>query len=232
MFLLINGDIVRRYFTNNIHEYKQVICNKNIKDYEIELLRKMHQLRYKTFFQKLHWSKGLDIIDEMEFDNFDNPDAKFLIHINSKNIVDACTRLLPTNKPYLLGNCYSDFITKEPIPSHPDIYETTRFVVDNEQSDVSQLLPKTIAAMLCWGIQNNVKNFVSLTTAGTFVKALRRLGWDPQELGPEMKTPDDTAVALKYSAGLQSLLSVCNRSNIQRPQVFTAYSSDELPLAA
>lgn len=167
-----------------------------------EILKSMHSLRYQVFIEDLNWTVGVNAIGQMEFDDFDTPDAAYLVYVNEETrAVDACARFITTDKPNMLSDVYPHFVGEDlNVPRSPRVCEITRFAI-NKESKVKGLFPKMIAAIIEWGLQNDIQSFVSLTTTKPFpiFKALKKIGWDPDPIGEEQETADDTAVALKYT---------------------------------
>jgi len=212
-------------YSNNIKlSYKNIIGNNSSEETTIDAsdadiiryLRQAHNLRYNIFVKKLKWSYGFETINQMEFDNFDNKNATFLIHTNPDNQVDACVRFISTDKPYLLGDSYPIFVENQPIPRKPEISELTRFAVNTFDTCDKKLFARSTAAIITWGLAHGVEKFVSLTRYGMY-RAAQRIGWDPTPMGEEHQTPDDTSIALEYTVSKEMLLSVCNKNNITPP---------------
>lgn len=137
-------------YSNNIKlSYKNLIGNNTSESTAIDgpektllhFLQQTHKLRYNIFVQKLKWHYGFETINQMEFDDFDNKNATFLIHINTNNVVDACVRFISTDRPYLLGDCYPTFVENQPIPRTSEVSELTRFAVNTFDQLTKSYLP-------------------------------------------------------------------------------------------
>lgn len=179
---------------------------------DTRLLASMHNLRFRVFKQRLGWDKG-DAISRMEFDEYDNGNAIYLVKVDpSDQEVSACTRLIQTTQPYLLANSFGRFLRGEPI-RRPDCYETSRFVSDPEKSQPLNITGELVAAMLEFGTYNGISNYVSLSDI-RIEKILLRCGWDPTPLGPPGSTTNETSIAFVYTVNSQMLENVRQRSKV------------------
>ena len=174
-----------------------------------ELLASMHHLRWQVFHQELQWTEGLMIRNCMEFDQYDCAYAKYIVRINPYSQVDACCRLIPTDKPYMLAEHYPHFIQTQPIPHDARIWEISRVAVSKtlREQTRSRILPQLIAAMLEYGLASGIDSFVSLTT-DHLVPALESAGWDSAPLGKKGSTPNDKCYALIQTVSADMLMRI------------------------
>ena len=175
-------------------------------------LASMHHLRRKVFSERLSW--GVTIINGLEIDQFDLPEAHYLFHISKDGSVDACTRLLPTTGPYLLRDVFANLVDGEP-PRDPRIWESTRFCADHDSA------PRNIAALLMvgmleFGVYAGLKHFVSVSDI-RMEPIMRRSGWDPKRLGGTIATGTDTAAAEQLTVSLEYLNRVRKRAAVNGP---------------
>ena len=121
-----------------------IIVNKENQSSYLKELASMHRLRKRIFKDAMKWP--VNVVNGMEFDQFDTPDAHYIMHVNQFGEVDGCTRLLPTTKPYLLGDIFSHLIDSGKVPRQEDIWESTRFCSDTSTA------PKNIMGLLAGGM--------------------------------------------------------------------------------
>lgn len=171
------------------------ILNPNEPDH-FEHLSQMHNLRHKIFIKNLKWQEGLKAHSQMEFDDFDHPNCRYLVRLNSKNHVDACTRLTLTCFPYLLAEVFGSYIQNEDVPRSPIIVETSRFCADSKSAP-GNIAGLIMAAMLELGIKIGIKRYVSLSDI-RIIPAVFKYGWNALALGPERKSGEHTCIALGY----------------------------------
>jgi N-acyl-L-homoserine lactone synthetase len=170
-----------------------------------EYLSQMHHLRHKVFVQGLRWRDGIKSYSQMEFDDFDHPNCRYLVRLNDRNEVDACTRLTPTCFPYLLADAFGEYVQGE-IPKNSKIIETSRFCAnaDSAPDNVAGLI---MAAMLELGINNHIQRYVSLSD-DRIKPVVHKYGWYAVELGPRKKSGGITCVALSYEVTQEHLENV------------------------
>jgi acyl homoserine lactone synthase len=179
-----------------------------------DALASMHQLRRQVFSERLGW--GVSVVNGLEIDQFDIPDAHYLVHRDAEGRVDACTRLLPTTGPYLLGDVFSNLIDGEP-PRDARIWESTRFCADHARA------PRNIAAvlmagMLEFGVDRSLSAYVSVSDV-RMEPIMRRAGWDPQRMGGTVETGTDTAAAERLTVSQEYLARVRKRAGASGPVI-------------
>lgn len=155
-----------------------------------DALASMHQLRRTVFSERLGWS--VNVVNGLELDQFDLPEAHYLVHYASDGRVNACTRLLPTTGPYLLADVFPELVDGE-MPRAHDIWESTRFCADQATApgNIAAIL---MAGMLEFGQYAGLRAYVSVSDI-RMEPIMRRAGWNPIRLGGTMETGTDTAAA-------------------------------------
>ncbi|WP_244296462.1 acyl-homoserine-lactone synthase [Stappia sp. TSB10GB4] len=150
----------------------------------------MHQLRRSVFRERLGWD--VTVVNGLELDQFDLPDAHYLVHTAPDGRVNACTRLLPTTGPYLLADVFPDLVDAD-MPRAHDIWESTRFCADQATApgNIAAIL---MAGMLEFGLFTGLRAYVSVSDI-RMEPIMRRAGWNPIRLGRTMETGTDTAAA-------------------------------------
>lgn len=90
-----------------------------------DVYNKIGHYRQKVFVETLGWD--LQTRDGMELDQFDRPDTLYMVSQDDDGVVNGCARLLPTHRPYLLGEVFPELMHGLPLPCSPDIWELSRF---------------------------------------------------------------------------------------------------------
>ena len=94
-------------------------------------LEQMHRDRKTIFVDKLKWD--VPVVDgEYEIDQFDNDDAIYLLLREDDGRIIGGHRLLPTTKPHLFTELFSDMCNVRGLRSGERIYELTRTCIDKE----------------------------------------------------------------------------------------------------
>lgn len=155
-----------------------------------DALASMHQLRRAVFQERLGWN--VNVVNGLELDQFDLPEAHYLVHYAADGRVNACTRLLPTTGPYLLADVFPELADGEMPHSH-DIWESTRFCADQATAPAN-IAAILMAGMLEFGLLSGLRAYVSVSDI-RMEPIMRRAGWNPIRLGGTMETGTDTAAA-------------------------------------
>ena len=89
------------------------------------VFEQLGRYRRRVFMEKLGWQ--LNTVDDMEQDQFDREDAVYIASFNRFGDVNGCARLLPTTRPYLLGEVFPQLLNGAPVPARPEVWELSRF---------------------------------------------------------------------------------------------------------
>ena len=89
-----------------------------------DMFYKVGRYRHKVFIEMLGWD--LKARNQLEFDQFDRPDTLYMVSQNESGEVNGCARLLPTNRPYLLGEVFPELMNGMPVPCSSDVWELSR----------------------------------------------------------------------------------------------------------
>jgi len=202
-----------------MHYFKLIKANNEA---DADLLASMHKLRWDVFHKELNWSVGLKTHNCMEFDEYDADGVLYIVRINGKNKVDAMCRLMPTTMPYMLEEHYSHFVSYEPVPKDATVWEISRTCASQEARKNSNgtATAQIIAAAIEFGLANNIKQYVSLTTATVYSVLRRYVGWDSTPLGEKLATADDVSYSLKHTVSQEMLDRICQKNNFLTPFLF------------
>lgn len=157
--------------------------------------RAMFAARKQVFVDLLKWDL-LILADEYEVDQFDNPDAEYLILLGDCGGHRASTRLLPTDRSHLLGDLYP-FLCDEPVPSGPTIREITRFCLDRHQSTSERRIARNqlVTALAQHALNSGITDYTGVAELSWFSQILR-FGWQCVPLGKAVRVGHQTLVAL------------------------------------
>jgi N-acyl-L-homoserine lactone synthetase len=191
----------------------------------------MHHLRCEVFHRELKWTTGLNVIGEMEFDEYDQPYSHYIVHLNSHGEVDATCRLLPTSMPYMIADHYPEFVENIPLPNTNEIWEISRFCASEAARKQSggKIVGQLVAAAIEFGLTRGVKNYVALATDNVIPVIKRVAGWDPQPLGPRKKTPDDFAYSVIYTVSTEMLDAVKKKNKISASLLEVSFEIPNFP---
>lgn len=154
------------------------------------LYSKLANYRYQVFVERLGWQ--LKTRDGLELDQFDRPDTVYVVAQDNHGRVSGCARLLPTHRPYLLGEVFPQLLNGLEPPQAPDVWELSRFAAvdlharnaaDGQMSSpiAIQLLHESIASAAARG----AKRLISVSPVGV-ERLLRAAGVRAHRAGPPM----------------------------------------------
>lgn len=147
--------------------------------------------RYKVFIETLGWE--LETTNGEERDQFDRDDTLYVVAQDDEGRVNGCARLLPTDRPYLLGDVFPQLMNGLPVPCRPDIWELSRFAaVDFNNQTMSALAqfssPVAIALLhksIACAAAHGAKRLITVSPIG-IERLLRRAGFHAHRAGPPM----------------------------------------------
>jgi N-acyl-L-homoserine lactone synthetase len=174
-----------------------------------DTLRDFAALRYEIFINRLAWP--LDCEPGFETDQFDGPDAVYLIIQNPRGEVVAGSRMLNTAKPSLLRDVFSHLVDGE-TPVHPDIWDVTRFAVDHRRDRLEgcgNVCAELLTGMIEWGVSVDSQRFVSVSDVRV-EPILRRAGWRFLRIGKVLEMDGTGVTALSHQVN-EEVLAECRR---------------------
>lgn len=156
------------------------------------LMEKLSRYRHKVFIEKLGWQ--LPTYNGQERDQFDRDDALYIVSQDDNDEINGCARLLPTVKPYLLGEIFPGLMGGAPIPRTPDVWELSRFAaVDfNAPRDSalaqfsSPLAVDLLEASLECAAAHRAHKVITVSPMGV-ERLLRKAGFRAERAGPPMR---------------------------------------------
>lgn len=144
--------------------------------------------RHRVFVERLGWTLPGD--DGLEFDQFDRPDTLYLAARNREGALVGAARLLPTERPYLLGEVFPTLVDGPP-PRCPRIWELSRFAavdlacetVRTADAHASPIAVALLEAALAQASQAGVNRLITVSPPG-IERLLRRAGFAARRAGP------------------------------------------------
>lgn len=143
--------------------------------------------RYQVFVKELGWPLRCE--NGVELDAFDRPDTVYVLACDNNHEIFGCARLIPTNRPYLLGDVFPHLMEGSPLPFSPGIWELSRFAISKPKGQV-------LSAEQAW--KNTVKlvkevidvarskgafRLIAFTAVGN-ERLLKRMGVNTQRISP------------------------------------------------
>jgi acyl homoserine lactone synthase len=103
-----------------------------------KIVELMHEFRDEVFVKRLGWS--LPAVNGVERDQYDTPDAKYVIVSDSEGNVTACARLLPTTESYMLPELFPKLLGTCAAPKDSGVWELSRFATSVRQTREGRIL--------------------------------------------------------------------------------------------
>jgi len=98
---------------------------------------KLLKLRYTEFVERLKYE--VPTYNGMEYDQYDTPVAVYMVWRDETGNVRAGSRMIPTNRPYMIKDLWPHTVKYIDLPRSPDIWEITRLFVDKTLDDDSRV---------------------------------------------------------------------------------------------
>ncbi len=199
-----------------------------------QLFQKMHRLRHRVFKDRLDWSVHSQ--NGLERDEFDIPDAYYLLAFDEAEELVGTWRMLPTVKAYMLRDVFPQLLDGQPAPEGPTIWEGSRFAVDcgyNGRQGLGALHHIT-AQIFCAVVEFCLAKGIDevVTVYDTRVsRLLQRIGCHHTWRTPMKRVGNTVAMAGRFDAN-ERVLDVIRRVNNIEGSVIRSAPWDPIPIAA
>ncbi len=149
-----------------------------------------HRLRYRTIIERQHWS--VPHYEHMEYDQYDNPAATYLIWRDNMGEARGVTRLYPTDRPFMLQECFSHMVTYGAMPSGFNVLEGSRFCIDHTvgSKQRERVARELVLAYLEFGLDHDITCIIGLMYPIYWHNLFTKVGWEPFWLGDAAATED------------------------------------------
>lgn len=156
------------------------------------LMTDLARYRHKVFVEKLGWQLKCEY--GLEYDQFDRDDTIYVVAKNDDDQIVGTARLLPTSRPYLLGEVFPQLLNGQLPPCSDDIWELSRFAaVDFDSkatSALGQFSSETAIDLLKQSMETasrvGARRVITVSPLG-IERLLRRAGFEAARAGPPMK---------------------------------------------
>ncbi|MGO3130284.1 MAG: acyl-homoserine-lactone synthase [Alcaligenes sp.] len=156
-----------------------------------DLMIRLARFRYRVFVELLGWD--LPCTEGLELDQFDREDTLYLVARNGADVVGTA-RLLPTHRPYLLGEVFPQLMGSLPVPNDPRVWELSRFAaVDLDTAAVgsatrqfsSPMAVELLHSVLEVAAAHGVQRLITVSPLG-IERLLRRAGFLAHRAAPPL----------------------------------------------
>lgn len=180
-------------------------------------LRAMFAARKEVFIDLLKWDLPV-LAGAYELDQFDDPDAEYLILVDGRGRHRASARLLRTDRPHLLGDLYPH-LCDGPVPTGPSVREITRFCLDRNQttSERRSARNQLVTALAEHALRTGITDYTGVAELSWLTQVLR-FGWQCMPLGRVVREGS------RSLAGLHIHIDDRTIDGLQRGQVYEPLS--------
>lgn len=156
-----------------------------------QLMTRMARYRHRVFIEMLGWE--LPSQEGQELDQFDRPDTLYLAACRDDGDVIGTARLLPTHRPYLLGEVFPQLMGGSPPPCTPDVWELSRFAAmdfDAASQGALHQFSSPVAVgllreVLAVAAEHGVQRLITVSPLG-IERLLRRAGFLAHRAAPPL----------------------------------------------
>jgi N-acyl-L-homoserine lactone synthetase len=182
----------------------------------LKVMNLMHEFRHEVFVKRLGWA--LRLVDGRERDEYDTPDAKYLVVRDGPERVTACARMLPTTNSYMLPELFPQLLGGCAAPSDPRVWELSRFATSVRETREGRVLSLSeptldlLALVFDFARQHGVARLILVTSIG-IERLMLRAGVTAHRLAPPAEVDGSLCVALFLEVPSKETPTAPNSSN-------------------
>lgn len=157
-------------------------------DHRRDLVASMFHDRKCLFVDFFGWD--VPVVDgRFEIDQFDTPEALYIIIAEETGAHAASLRLLPTERPHMLGTIFSDLCPLG-VVSDARTWESTRLCLPRRHGAARRrdLRNQLISAMVDLALERGIDRYTGVLPE-SFRKDVLAMGWKAEPLGPVVRMP-------------------------------------------
>ncbi|MGH6616434.1 acyl-homoserine-lactone synthase [Sphingomonas sp.] len=171
------------------------------------VLRNMFDARKRVFVDLLGWDVPVRA-GRFEIDQFDTPNAIYLVLAGADGAHRASARLLPTTRPHILDTMFA-CLCDGPPPRGETIFEITRFCLERSLSTRERRATRNelVSALARFGANNRITLYTGVAEQGWMEQVLA-FGWRAHRLGAPRNIAGSRlgAIAIEIDAETPALL--------------------------
>ncbi|WP_395334014.1 acyl-homoserine-lactone synthase [Novosphingobium sp. BL-8H] len=150
---------------------------------EHSVLRSMFEARKRVFIDILGWDVP-SLAGKYELDQFDTPEAKYIVLANGQSLHRASARLLPTHTPHLLDSIFP-WLCRDGVPRGPTCREISRFCLDPRLTSTERRAVRNelVHALVEHALENGITQYTGIAEKA-WLQQILEFGWRCRPLGP------------------------------------------------
>lgn len=176
-----------------------------------DILDDMFRMRYRVAVEEWGW-RIPGIQPGCDKDDFDTDETIYFVSLNTAETrVVACARINPTISPHLLSEVFPHHCEDNRVPSSPDIWELTRYIVDHKslsKEEAHAVRGRISSALNLFCLQSGIRQLSVLTYMSSYARSLKYWPTEPLGLPVYYKQDDASYIAAlcgMTAEGLQNL---------------------------
>jgi N-acyl-L-homoserine lactone synthetase len=146
-----------------------------------DILEKFFQLRYQGFVVEEKYDTPT--YNDTEFDQYDNPFARYIAILNNEGGIVACARVNRTDSPYMAKDCCNHLIPEKFLPNDKHAYEVTR-VYTNSKLPIRQrsIIARSIVVAVYFTLLNLKATGACFISDHSLFLITEKLGMNPKSV--------------------------------------------------
>jgi acyl homoserine lactone synthase len=180
----------------------------------------MYRLRYHAFIERQGYN--VSSIRNMEYDSYDTPAAVYLVWREEIGKIGGCTRITPTDRPYMIEQLWPDLVGNEGLPHAHNIWEASRFCIDKglPKEKRRQIHIALLCAMQEFCIAQNIEFMIGVMQPRIWLRIFISLGWPIEYLGSIKQLANrEEIVAGRMPISFEILHRLRSQSNLPAPAI-------------
>lgn len=190
-------------------------------------LSSQYRLRYRSFVDRQDWA--LSSFRGMEYDCYDTPATSYLVWQDERGEVRGTSRLIPTDRPYMLRDLWPESVENIPLPASVRIWEGSRFCIDRDlpQALRRRITAEIVCAYLEFALAQNIRAIIGIMPPLIWRSVFINAGWDVEFLGKAGHYGGGRKnIAGQMHVSAAALAQVRRRTGIHHPVLLTAPLND------
>jgi acyl homoserine lactone synthase len=149
-----------------------------------------HRLRHECIVQRQAWN--VPTIRNMEYDQYDNPAACYLVWRDRDGKAGGSSRLYPTDRPYMLQEVFPHLVNKISLPKSSQVWEGSRFCVDAtlDPAKRQRIVQEIVIGYLEFGLAQGITRIIGVMYPAYYRNLFIRNGWDVEWIGDAAKSEE------------------------------------------
>jgi acyl homoserine lactone synthase len=186
-------------------------------------LSSQYRLRYRSFVDRQDWE--LSSFRGMEYDCYDTPATSYLVWQDENGDVRGTSRLMPTDRPYMLKDLWPESVENIALPASTRIWEGSRFCIDRKLPQFlrRRITAEIVCAYLEFALARNITAIIGIMPPLIWKSVFINAGWDVEFLGKAGHYGGGRKnIAGQMHVSAEALEQVREKTGISHPVLLTA----------